>query len=30
MVGILRSFVIAWIVVRLSGLLRSRGLRVQL
>jgi len=29
-VGLVRSAVFAWVVVRLSGLLRSRGVRVQL
>jgi len=29
-VGLVRSAVFAWLVVRLSGVLRSKGVRVQL
>ena len=29
-IGLVRSAVFAWLVVRLSGLLRSKGIRVQL
>ena len=29
-VGLVRSAVFAWLVVRLSGFLRSRGMRIQL
>jgi hypothetical protein len=29
-VGLVRSALFAWLVVRLSGFLRSRGVRVQL